>query len=105
MTPLDYEYLRRFLKERSGLDPQPASRPPIRCELGLNRVPEIVVDDPFLLTRVRNPLVRHFAEVNTVLEQMVKRPPSEGAPAEHPARCQNALLASDAALFEVFSQL
>src|SRR6476660_6287387 len=55
-------------KERSSLEPRPASCSPISFEPGLNRTPQFLVDDPLVLTGIGNALVDDLAQVDPVLQ-------------------------------------
>ena len=64
-------------EKRAGLQPRPASDAPIGQELGLNRTPELLVDDRLVLAGRANAFVDDLAQVDAVLQQVVKRPPAE----------------------------
>jgi hypothetical protein len=49
-------------------------------------------------------MMNDLASINAVSKEVVERPPTECATAEHPTGCQHTLLAADAAPFEVLLQ-
>src|SRR4051812_16946334 len=61
-------------KERSSLEPRPAPGAPIGCEAGLSRAPEFMVDDPLVVTGIANAFMDDLAQVDAVLQQLIKRP-------------------------------
>jgi hypothetical protein len=50
---------------------------PIGQEPGLNRTPELIVDDPLVLAGITDAFMDDLAKVDAALQQVIQRPPTE----------------------------
>jgi hypothetical protein len=55
------------------------------CQLGLDRIEEIAIDDGGLLARQNLTLICYLADVESITEQIGEGAAREGDPADHPA--------------------
>src|SRR5271170_7606100 len=77
----------------------------IRRKLGLNLIPHLLIDNGFMLSRIRAALVRDLAKINSVLQHLIESTTGEDHPARLPSRFADPAFASDSLPIQMFPQL